>query len=396
MAAWVALALFVAGCGVWARQALDVGPQYAGAGFGNKSGFALVDPDEGKPAPRDAAGRRVRAPRRFDTFAHRALDVEAEADFVSADKYALLDAIVEDCRRRVTYDRAVTDPECARLQATDVLLAIDAALLEHGVLYPPGEYDVPSLRLGTSPQRFDDATLAKVLKVDENARRRGRALKHAREPFYVMDCDIGSIVYVGVAEALGVELKLVDLPDHMFVRWDLPDGTHINWDTNDARHVEDAELIADYHLGRDLLRRRVYMAGMTPREADGYILSLRAERWDDKERPAEAIADLKRAAELYPQSTGIRNDLAWLYATAAGLRAEDRAAAVRMAQEVVAVEADRGDFWDTLATAYAVNGDFASAVRCGEKAVRYADKPEDRATFTRRREGFRQGKVLVD
>ena len=61
-----------------------------------------------------------------------------------------------------------------------------------------------------------------------------------------------------MGDALGANLRLVDLPDHMFVRWEFADGTHMNWDTNDAEVVPDQEYAADYDLGKRLRKQRVY------------------------------------------------------------------------------------------------------------------------------------------
>src|SRR4051812_41305201 len=59
----------------------------SGAGGGPKRGFALIDPEEGRAG--QGAERSTKAARKFETFAHRALDVESEESWVSPAKYAL-------------------------------------------------------------------------------------------------------------------------------------------------------------------------------------------------------------------------------------------------------------------------------------------------------------------
>ena len=82
-------------------------------------------------------------------------------------------------------------------------------LTDHNVLYPPGDYDVTSLRAGLTPQHYDKAELDRIFQIHLNKRRREHAQAHAAEAFYILDCDISSMVYVGIGEALGLDLHLV-------------------------------------------------------------------------------------------------------------------------------------------------------------------------------------------
>ena len=384
--------LFVCTLCLWFARPVDENPflRWAGAAV-DADEFKIVDADEDrKPDP--AAPKPAR---KYDTFAHRVLDIDSEEAPASAAKYALLDALIDDVKGRVTYDPAIKDAAARRKHAERILGAIDDAFTRRNFLYPPGDCDVVSLRSALAPQRLDEKALDRVLRESINARRREHAKAQAEEPFYIIDCDISSFVYIGVAEAMGIDLKLVDLPDHMFVRWPLGDGVHLNWDTNTAEAITDQEYAKDYGLGKRLRKRRVYLSSMTRAEAEGFAIYLRGSRWEERGDDARAIADMEKARGLYPQCTMLKSDLAWLYATAEGVPEAKRKAAIELAKSAVDLEPETGDFWDTLATAHAANGDFEGAVKFAEKAERFAETPADRGEFKAHRKAFEKGEMPV-
>lgn len=352
-------------------------------------GFRIVDPDEARQRNADE-----KTPlRKYDTFAHRVLDIDSGESAVSPAKYALLDSIIDDAKKRINYDRTLKDAKLQRAHAERILHVIDQVLTEHNVLYPPGDYDVESLRAGLTPQLYDKKALDRILGVHLNQRRREHARAHAIEPFFILDCDTSSFVYVGIAEAIGIDLHLVDLPNHMFVRWPLADGTDLNWDPNIGGSVADDRYASDYSLGQRIRQQRVYLATMTRREGEGFAYFLRAMRYEDRDENPKAIADLEKARELYPQSTQTRSELAWLYATAEGVNAERRKEAVDLAQAAVDMEPQCGDFWDSLAVAHAANGDFELAAKEARQAEVFAATRQDRVEFKSRRKAFEKGEM---
>jgi tetratricopeptide (TPR) repeat protein len=373
----------------WSARPGERSPFLRWAGAAVPEDFGIVDPDEGKAPDATAA----KAARRYDTFAHRMLDLDAAEAPVSAERYALLDAMTDDVKRRVSYDPSVKDPKLQRRQAERILQAIDDVFTERNFLYPPGDYDVVSLRSALAPQRYEKGELDRILKVEINKRRMAHARANADRPFFIVDCDISSFIYVGIAEAMGIELHLVDLPDHMFVRFELADGSHLNWDTNDAQVVPDKEYASDYGLGKRLRRQRVYLASMTAKEAQGYALFLRATRYEDRDENRKAIEDLEAARVLYPQSTQVKSELAWLYATAADVPGELRRQSIELAEAALALEPECGDFWDSLAAAHGANGEFDQAVKCARKAERFAEGADERAEFRAHRKAIEKGRM---
>jgi hypothetical protein len=354
-----------------------------------KTEFRIIDPDEN--AKPDATTKPP--PRKYDTFAHRVLDIDSGEALASPEKYALLDALIDDAKQRITYDPALQDPRERLNQAERILRQIDDILTDHNFLYPPGGYDVTSLRASLAPQRYDKAALERILRVGVNKRRIDHARAHADEPFYITDCDISSFLFIGIGDALGIDLHLVDLPDHMFVRWELAGGAHVNWDTNDGAVISDKEYAADYAMGKRLRKRRVYLSSMTDREAEGFAYFLRGQRFEDRNEAAKAIPDLETARKLYPQSTQARSELAWLYATAAGVDPAQRKESLSLAQSALDLEPQCAMFWDSSAAAHAANGDFKRAAKEAAKAEDLAATPEDRAQFRDHRKSFEAGAI---
>jgi tetratricopeptide (TPR) repeat protein len=199
-------------------------------------------------------------------------------------------------------------------------------------------------------------------------------------------------VYVGVGEALGLDLHLVDLPDHMFVRWQLNDGSHLNWDTNSAQTIPDKEYASDYSLNKRIRKERIYLATMTRREEEGFAYFLRATRFEESEENKRAIADLIKARELYPQSTQAASELAWLYATTDGIDLRHRIEAIDLAQGALDYEPRCGEFWDALAASHAGVGEFKLAAKEAQRAEFLAESPEERAEFKRHRKAFEKEK----
>ena len=348
-----------------------------------------VDPRESR-RPDPPAGRVAR---KHDTFAHAVLDMESEEAFVPPERYALLDSIIDDARRRVTYDPGLKGARAQRRQAERILEAIDEVLTGHGFVYPAGDHDVISLREALAPQRFDRDQLDRVLRVPLNGRRKAHARENPDGPFHVIDCDVSSFVYVGVGEALGADIRLVDLPDHMFVRWEFADGTHLNWDPNEADVIPDKAYAANHDLSKRLRKRRVYLASMTRKEAEGFAYFLRAHRFQERGEDARAIADLEKARTRYPQSTQVQAELAYLYATTPGVDEARRRSAVALAQAAVDLEPECGDFWDSLAAAQAANGDFTRAAKSAIKAERFAETEADRGDYRQRRRAYQRGEM---
>ena len=325
------------------------------------------------------------------TIGHEVLEIESAISGVTAEHRQRLDLILGDARESIRFDAG---SEGKREEALRVLKAIDGLLKRHNVVYPPDEPGTDTLTEGLTPVKLQGQKLKRVLKHGFNGRRAEHVRRHMGEEFLLMDCDITALMYVAVGEVIGADIRLVDLPDHMFVRFHYSGDGSVNWDTNEARTVSDRDYARDYDLTDAQVRDGVYLRSLSRAEAVGYIHAVRAEKHEDRGETAKAIADYQRSLELYPRCPGTRNDFAWLLLTGPDLTDGQRRAALEHALAAVADEPNDGHCHDTLAAAYAETGQFDKAVEAAEEAIELADSAGDRAEFKRRKRLYEDGKPL--
>lgn len=87
---------------------------------------------------------------------------------------------------------------------------------------------------------------------------------------------------------------------------------------------------------------------------------------------SNALAVLEPLTVEYPKDYFLRNNIAWLYATAKDHRVRDGAKAIRMAQEALLLAPNDYHVWSTLAEGYYVAGQYDRALRAAEEAFRIA------------------------
>lgn len=88
------------------------------------------------------------------------------------------------------------------------------------------------------------------------------------------------------------------------------------------------------------------------------------------EKYREALAVLEPMSEKTPSDYFLKNNIAWLYATAKDPSIRDGAKAVRMAQEALLVAPTDFHVWSTLAEGYYVSGQYDKALRAAQEALR--------------------------
>jgi tetratricopeptide (TPR) repeat protein len=87
---------------------------------------------------------------------------------------------------------------------------------------------------------------------------------------------------------------------------------------------------------------------------------------------------LKEGIDQCPPEDGILNNYAYALATNPDEEHRDGQEALRIAKQITqGDDGKRHDYLDTLACAYAEVGDFARAVRVGERALALLDAPDD-------------------
>jgi tetratricopeptide (TPR) repeat protein len=242
----------------------------------------------------------------FQTIAHEMLRVEAES-LSRVPDYAVLETLLREARRGIP-----AAPPFDRADALDILNQIAALLHAHHV------------RIG------DAMLLSHTLTAQTNA----------TPPIYIGDCDTLSFLYLAIGEVLGLPLRLVSLPEHVFVRWEFEDGGYLNWETTanavwtDADYLdwhnrvhalslaqEDFHVVArdellflvHYNLGNAFTQAHAYDAALThytaslainPDDANAYYQ--RGQVWYVLDDDGRAIADFSEVLRRYPDDVNAR------------------------------------------------------------------------------------------
>lgn len=181
---------------------------------------------------------------------------------------------------------------------------------------------------------------------------------------YRFDCDTGSIIFLAVFEVLKKPVVMVETPNHNFVRWRISPDLHVNWDVNDGESYTDTEhrygaLRTSGAFDHELEKRSHFMQDMNLLEVEMYHKSIEAALLSKSKRFNEAIAAFQTSIRHRPWAAMPRNNLAWMIATNKELQTPELTnLAVKMAQHAVSQRPYDNNFIDTLAAAYAANGQF--------------------------------------
>ena len=204
---------------------------------------------------------------------------------------------------------------------------------------------------------------------------------HQDDLFYHFDCDLGSLVFLGIGERMGLPIKFVEVPGHNFVRWRFEDGSYINWDTNTARTVTDDQfrrgesLSASASFDRDAEERAGYLRDMSRDEIKGYYFGLIGSRMSKSDEVREAARIFEEGIRLSPYGTTPANNYSWMLVTREEFEGVEFAnKAVSLSRRVFEIEPnDRGSN-DTYACALAAAGNIDEAIRMERLAYNRDDK----------------------
>lgn len=300
------------------------------------------------------------------TVAHQWLKDEFHAmqgapDSISEEAYekciARLDFIIDECVKAIgSLTLPDDDVEAIKMQFD----AVDRVLVENDyVCFIKTNTLIETLTPGV-PEEGGSVVLTD--------RMRQRALERPEgTPVYRFDCDTGSILFLAVFEKLGKPVVMVETPGHNFVRWRIGKDRHVNWDVNDGASYTDDEhrsgrLRTSSGFPGTIERLCHYLQDMTPGEVKAYHKQIVADLLLKARRYSEAKKTLESSIKDRPWASTPKNNLAWNIATHKELQYGNLTSrAVKLALHAVALDPKDRNVIDTLAAAYAANGQFQMA-----------------------------------
>jgi len=282
--------------------------------------------------------------------------------------YANLDTLIDEAVASLQVYPANLPPDKAVAFAEDALKKIDCILVRHGFVYP-GHGLVQLLSDGLGPTIYNDTSaLAELQDQRHNIRRTAFIKARGAGPFYVVDCDTASFIYLAIAEILNYPLHLVDIPMHDFVRWEIEGGKSINYETMDGAVTDDAYYRKYWGIPNKFVGVGGVLNSMTKEEAFAYHDAAVAVAWSWRGNYSRMTEYYLRSISRDPSRAFAANNLAWYYAAVPKPELRDGEKALQYAEQAVNVFPD-GDDLDTLACAYAQLGDFESARMVEAKAM---------------------------
>jgi hypothetical protein len=302
---------------------------------------------------------------KFNTIAHRFLDDEQGAAQVTPQMYYVLDNIITEAKARISTLPPPASPSDGAY-AKSVLKAVDCVLLRHGFVYP-GRGLVQLLSDGLGPTLYDVPSELTLLQDGQGHNGRRAKFISGPGPYYVVDCDIASFIYLAVADEMHFPIHLIDIPAHNFVRWDFPNGSFIDFETMDGMVTNDAYYASGWGIPPAFVHKGGVLVSMTEQQALAYHYALVAGAWSWAGNTDMMVEFLSRAIQTDPTRAFSYNNLAWFYAAVPNRPLRNGSLAVQDGTKGAGIFPD-GDDLDTLACGFAQAGDFTSAINTEDRA----------------------------
>jgi hypothetical protein len=295
------------------------------------------------------------------------LNMENGVGPVTPSEFAILDALLDEAKQRLK-------PIPTGLQsieydsfAVNSLKVMDCILVRHGFVYP-GRGLVQLLSDGLDTTNFTGDYLLMLKSSPHNQGRLSFIEKRNTGPFYVVDCDIASFLYLAMGEVMGYPLAMVDMPGHNFIRWKRPDGTYIDFETMDGKETNDEYYISRWGIPQSFLGIPGVLTTMTGSQMIAYeYFGVALSRSWKHDYPG-TIASYVKAISVDSTLNDSANNLSWFYTVVPETKLRSPERAVSYGQQATAIFAN-GDTLDTLACAYGLSGDFTNAIKTEQKAI---------------------------
>ena len=332
---------------------------------------------------------------RHHTIGHRILNLETPLGGVTGSMYELLDSLIDQASMVIKPKLPKEVEKVSKDQARAIFQDLDNLLVARNFAYPVAPLTPDGLTAtltdGLTPRLLKQTEVTLLANAPHNERRKEHILKNADKPFYLVDCDIASYLYLSIADDLRLPMYMVEIPEHNFVRWYMHDESYFNWETMDGIEESDQFYISTRRIPQVAIDKGIFMSKMTREDVIGYEHFVVGIGFYNERNWAKAIEEYDQATRMYNRSPSAWNNLAWVLVTARDARLRDGKRAVRAAKAAVERFISDNNL-DTLAWAYAEAGDFAKAIQTEQQAYRLNPTSEYAAAIA----GFRERKTWID
>jgi|GEM_PF-3700585 len=345
---------------------------------------------------------------RYNTIAHTLLRKEENTlglpDAKNAEyfdeKYGLLDKIIFQSVNYIGKVKATSANYLSNIsEAKRILRVIDSTLYM-------GDFIVC-----TEVNRFSTA----LSQLDSDSAKckynsRGPLYRSRKDPgynsskHYNIDCDLGSMIYLGIADVIKLPIRLVQIRNHFFIRWVLPENKfveHLNWDINNAEIVSDEEYARRKLPGEEIFN---YYRNMDSTEIVGYYEFVIGYCLNLEKRFGLSKKYYLSSIEKRPYHPAYKGLLAKMLILSGQFETkEDYQLANDMGRVAVSLHpksnweylSDHRDYVEALACSYALLGDFNMALQTiklctsrDEDLMHAFERKETGVKIYRRKRGF--------
>jgi hypothetical protein len=243
---------------------------------------------------------------------------------------------------------------------------VSIVLAAHNFVQPASTKDWPdTVGEALEPLPRNDPRVESSLKADQPAR-----LSHLKPggPVYFVDCDIGSMLIISVAQMVGFEIAMVEVPGHNFLRWKSPSGATAGWDWTYWRTPDEAGGAS--RLQRSLVTRKVFLESQTLKESEAYFKSVLAGQIDDRRA---RLALRREAAADFPNNRVVAYGVARTFSLSHAASPAERREALGYSLLALSMEGNGNSEgvahrMMAVACAYAANGEPALAKAFAQRA----------------------------
>ncbi|HEX9965612.1 MAG TPA: hypothetical protein VGB04_11585 [Allosphingosinicella sp.] len=236
---------------------------------------------------------------------------------------------------------------------------VSTVLAAHNFVQPGSTKDWPdTLGEAFAPLPRGDPRVASSLKLDRPAR-----LDHVKPagPVYFVDCDMGAMLIISVAQMVGFDVAMVEVPGHNFLRWKSPSGATTGWDWTYWRTPDEAGRAS--RLEPSLLARKVFLDSQTLEESEAYFKSVLAGKIGNE---AAKLALRREAASAFPNNRVVAYGVARTFTLGPGASPAERKEALGYSLLALSMEGNGNprnvaDRMIAVACAYAANREPALA-----------------------------------